>query len=537
MLTRTGEIVQPISLAHVAPFRLGAVDVHPATRQLIRSDASETVEPRVMQVLVALARAEGGVVTREELTDLCWDGRIVSENAINRVISRLRQTAAEFGEGSFQLETITKVGYRLSVHQRVARGGVDGEPSSPTPRSREEPTATSGPISRRLMLGGASVLTAAAAVVVGGYWFSPAQTGRGPASSAAQLYRKGADARADGSINMVGQAEAYFSQAVEADPKYAEAWAALALARAGQVAWEQGEAQETMAARARLAARRALELDAGSVEARAALALVPSPFGRWAEAQAEIRQLLQAPNKTPYVEWVLRFRLSELLAEVGRCRDALKAFRPLATILPDHPWSSVGLVQALWMAGEPDAARAESERAIRRFPRRGVAWFMHMALLTYGSRPEDAVAFGSDRAQLPHRETGEGLLFRRTITAKALAELKPDDIAHAARLHRASVAADREEIPPATRFFAALGDLDAVFELLRGYFHNRGGFSDPSRPPPGPLTRYALVDLFWPPMAPVWSDPRFARLAEEIGLAAYWRTSGFVPDFRRRGVT
>jgi tetratricopeptide (TPR) repeat protein len=289
-----------------------------------------------------------------------------------------------------------------------------------------------------------------------------------------------------------------------------------------------------MAARARSAAQRALALDPRSTEARTALLLVPSPFGRWAEAQAETRQLLQASNKTPYVEWVLRFRLSELLAEVGRCREALDAFRPLATILPQHPWSSVGLVQALWMAGEAEAARALSERNLRRFPRKGVAWFMHMALLTYSSRPEDAVAFGNDRAQLPHRETGEGLLFRRKITAKALAELKPDDVARAIRLHRASVAADREEILPATRFFAALGDLDTVFALLDGYFHNRGEFADPGRRPPGPLTRYALADIFWPPMAPVWADPRFARLTEEIGLADYWRKTRSVPDFRRR---
>jgi Tfp pilus assembly protein PilF len=348
------------------------------------------------------------------------------------------------------------------------------------------------------------------------------------------LYRQGVDARADDALNMVGEAEELFAQAVEADPGHAEAWAALALARAGQVAWEQGEAQQALAARARAAANRALQIDGNSVEAQAALALVPSQFGRWSEAQDEVRRLLAAPGKTRYVEWLLHFRLSELLAEVGRCRDALAEFRAAVAIAPRHPWSSVGLAQALWMAGEPEAARAQSERAIRRFPRRGMSWFMHMALLTYGSRPEDAVAFAGDRAQLPHRESGEGLLFRRVITAKALAELKPEDIAHAVRLHRASVAADREETHAAARFFTALGDLDTVFELLRGYYLNAGGFADPSRPPPNPLTHFAMMDLFWPPMAPAWRDPRFASLAEEIGLGDYWRDTRIEPDFRRR---
>ena len=45
----------PVNLADVPPFRLGDVEVHPSTRQLIRDGRSETLEPRLMQVLVVLA--------------------------------------------------------------------------------------------------------------------------------------------------------------------------------------------------------------------------------------------------------------------------------------------------------------------------------------------------------------------------------------------------------------------------------------------------------------------------------------------------
>ncbi|HEX3945711.1 MAG TPA: hypothetical protein VHW69_16665 [Rhizomicrobium sp.] len=37
-----------INLARVAPFRLGALDVSPATRQLQRGERRETLEPRIM---------------------------------------------------------------------------------------------------------------------------------------------------------------------------------------------------------------------------------------------------------------------------------------------------------------------------------------------------------------------------------------------------------------------------------------------------------------------------------------------------------
>lgn len=101
-----------IDLARAAPFRLGPLTVEPALRQ-VTSVTSETLEPRVMQVLVALARAEGGIVSRDDLVRQCWEGRIVGDDSINRVISRLRRLAEEGGGGSFRIETITKVGYRL----------------------------------------------------------------------------------------------------------------------------------------------------------------------------------------------------------------------------------------------------------------------------------------------------------------------------------------------------------------------------------------------------------------------------------------
>src|SRR5439155_24551848 len=83
-----------VDLAREAPFTLGGISVRPATRQILYSGASETLEPRVMQVLVALYRGGGDVVTRDQLIDSCWDGRIVGDNALHRVISRIRDVAS-----------------------------------------------------------------------------------------------------------------------------------------------------------------------------------------------------------------------------------------------------------------------------------------------------------------------------------------------------------------------------------------------------------------------------------------------------------
>jgi DNA-binding winged helix-turn-helix (wHTH) protein len=102
---------QPIDLARTAPFALGNLQIDPATRQLAYADGeTETLEPRVMETLVALHRAGGAVLSRDDLTEACWRGNVVGEDAIQRVIQRLRKVAGL--AGSFRIDTITKAGYR-----------------------------------------------------------------------------------------------------------------------------------------------------------------------------------------------------------------------------------------------------------------------------------------------------------------------------------------------------------------------------------------------------------------------------------------
>ena len=128
-----------IDLARSAPFQLGRLTVEPP---LCRVSSGETLEPRVMQVLVALARADGRVVSRDELIRTCWDGRIVGEDSITRVIGRLRRLAEARGEDAFFIETVPKVGYRLVGDIREAdiedRSSVAPAPLASPNSSRQQ---------------------------------------------------------------------------------------------------------------------------------------------------------------------------------------------------------------------------------------------------------------------------------------------------------------------------------------------------------------------------------------------------------------
>ena len=106
-------IAREVDLAASPDFQLGPLLVQPSTLQVQSGDSSRTIEPRVMQVLVALAGNRGSVVSRDALVDSCWGGRAVSEDAINRSIAKVRRIGEEFE--AFEIETIPRVGYRLTA--------------------------------------------------------------------------------------------------------------------------------------------------------------------------------------------------------------------------------------------------------------------------------------------------------------------------------------------------------------------------------------------------------------------------------------
>lgn len=111
-----------IVLAHQPDFSLGTLMVRPSTLEVTRAGWTESLEPRVMQVLVALQQARGAVLSRDDLLARCWDGRVVGEDALNRAIGRLRKLAKADQGASFGIETIPRVGYRLR-HDRAPHTG------------------------------------------------------------------------------------------------------------------------------------------------------------------------------------------------------------------------------------------------------------------------------------------------------------------------------------------------------------------------------------------------------------------------------
>lgn len=161
-----------IDLGETADFDLGGLRVSPARREVRLNDKRRELEPKVAQVLVALAAVRPQVVSRDRLIEQCWDGRIVGDDALNRCIVALRHLAKEFSPEPFAIETVARVGYCLIE------------------RPRDEPAVAPGELRSKAKLAIAALLAVAMGASAVGYgWSHLGSDNTGPASIAVLTFR------------------------------------------------------------------------------------------------------------------------------------------------------------------------------------------------------------------------------------------------------------------------------------------------------------------------------------------------------------
>jgi DNA-binding winged helix-turn-helix (wHTH) protein/TolB-like protein/Flp pilus assembly protein TadD len=95
--------------------RIGEWVARPATNELFRGNESVRLEPRSMDVLMALAARAGEVVSREELFAAAWPGVVVGDEALTQSITKLRRALGDDPRSPAYIETISKRGYRLAA--------------------------------------------------------------------------------------------------------------------------------------------------------------------------------------------------------------------------------------------------------------------------------------------------------------------------------------------------------------------------------------------------------------------------------------
>ncbi|MBI1401674.1 MAG: hypothetical protein GC147_00480 [Porphyrobacter sp.] len=499
--------LSPRDLSRVDPLALGQLHIDPPTRTITGKGGSRVLEPRVMQVLVALVQADGMVLTRDDLIAMCWDGRIVGDNAINRVISLLRQALFETAGEAVRLETITKVGFRIvatEAGQDAGAGASGGDRPSPG-------------ISRRALVAGATGLVAAAGLGLAAWNLRRA----GIDPKAADLYRRGQLLQRTGEPGTMDQAMAFYKQAVQISPDFADAWGAMAI---GYYHAASGFSRHDNAAYAQLmrsAARRALDIDPTQADAAAALVLAKGWYGRLFEAERDLRQLVA--DHPGY--WYGNARLGIFLRQVGRIRDSLPFTNRTLSLDPMLPvgWAKLAVAQV--QLGEIQEADVTLDNAARNWPSSWPLWFSRYTVLMQTGR------YGEARRFVENPQTQPGFMDQQTIdvlSRTAEATLTGD----AASKRRSSdelaaiAAEDPSDAPLVGWMLATLGDSAAAFKVFGAYY-------PPIRDSREGSAAFDLEPLFYPSVLRFRESADYKRLLVETGLEEYWMRSGSQPDFRR----
>ena len=327
-------------------FSVGCWDAYPSENRLVDDDRVVSVEPRVMSVLVCLARTPGKIKSVDELLDEVWAGQAHGDQAVYQAIGDLRKALHDDARAPRYIETIPKRGYRLiapvSELYRVSGGEQVGGGSAWS-------------VTR-----GYSLVIVTVLVLV--TWITLSNQAREPGSTVGHVrdayqaraydhYMTGMNAltRRSG-IGQGDLAAAEFRRAIEIDPGFARAYTGLA-----EVLY-----------------RRNLQagIQAGMSRAESA-----------AEIPDDVEDLLgKADELAPQLAdmFVLRGRIAE---DRGDVQAAESQYRAALQDAPDHVRALQGLASVLRERRQFAEARRLLDRALAREPRNPALLFDVMHVL------------------------------------------------------------------------------------------------------------------------------------------------------------
>jgi DNA-binding winged helix-turn-helix (wHTH) protein len=116
-----------------------------ALRELRRGGVPVAVEPQVFDLLVHLIHNRDRVVTKDDLLNSVWGGRIVSESTLTSRINAARRAIGDSGEEQCLIRTLPRKGLRFVGE---VTGAQLPEPSLP-PVPRDRPSIAVLPFANR----------------------------------------------------------------------------------------------------------------------------------------------------------------------------------------------------------------------------------------------------------------------------------------------------------------------------------------------------------------------------------------------------
>ena len=459
-------------LADEADFAVGAIIARPSQSRIVANGKITRIEPRMMQVLVALTQARGATVARGELIDRCWGGLALSNDALNRVIARLRRVLHEAAAGE-EIETLPKIGYRLVAAAAAGTPAVTLEP------------------------GGLPAAMLAE-------------------NQLAELYRRALHGLEQPSREQLELAAALLREVTQRAPRSALAWAGLAEAQRMLMLYLPPELQDSARSEAWQSAEHALALDPNTGDALATMADLVPRFGNWREIERRIEHALAiAPRSERLALVKAQFR-----AAIGDVEASAALFEQLRAANPLSARIAIGCAATLFDSGRTDDALTMIDGAHRLWPALILVWSECVRLNVAAKRFERA------QQLLDAPPTGiapeDPNLARRRLHLIALRDRRATDVRAAIENFTAFAELGLEPAIVATYALATLGSIHSALTVAEAIFAEN---PPQARALGMTMTKtFALAGqpdttvLFRRDIAALRQSPRFAGVLDRIGL-------------------
>jgi TolB-like protein/Flp pilus assembly protein TadD len=125
-------------------YALGDITIDPRTREFRKGDDALRAEARVFDLAYLLVSNSERLVTKQEIVDVVWDGRAISDNAISTAIKDLRKILGDDGNRQSMIKTIHGQGFRcIAPVENISPAATNLQPALPSGAPLREAEAPS----------------------------------------------------------------------------------------------------------------------------------------------------------------------------------------------------------------------------------------------------------------------------------------------------------------------------------------------------------------------------------------------------------
>src|ERR1700750_1964010 len=114
-------------------YRFAEFEIDLSQQELRRSGEAVHIEPQVFDLIVHLVRNRDRIVSKDELIEKIWNGRVISEAALSSRIHRARRALGDNGNDQNFIKTLHKRGFRFvaDVQEISVNSDQDAAPLVP----------------------------------------------------------------------------------------------------------------------------------------------------------------------------------------------------------------------------------------------------------------------------------------------------------------------------------------------------------------------------------------------------------------------